>query len=155
MKKQEYSTFDIAKIFGISRARVQEWIDREYITPSLQKAVGKGRRALFSIDDLYCIHAFGMFIKMQFHRNLAKDITSNITFKNVGSGDEDYKFLSIKAQKINSTHGFMFLRDVSVLKNFDNCSDKVQVKNDEYFSFIINLLLIKSEVDILLENNGE
>ena len=78
----EFSTFDVAKILDIKRTRIQEWINSGYITPSIQKAKGKGLKAIFSLNDLYCIQVFRVMREMGIHRNIAKE-HADICFDNV------------------------------------------------------------------------
>lgn len=69
-----FSTFNVEKILGIKRTCLQEWLNRGFIKPSIQKAFGKGSKALFSREDIYKIKLFEVLLTTGFKRDKAKDI---------------------------------------------------------------------------------
>lgn len=69
--KGQYSTFDIVALFLLTRARLQEWIARGFIVPSVEKSVSRGTRNIFSRNDLYLIAVFIHLLEHGMHRELA------------------------------------------------------------------------------------
>ena len=63
----DYSTFDIEKLLGIPRLRVQDWVNRGFVTPS-SPAPGQGRKATFTRKDLYGIMFFQKLLDSGFKR---------------------------------------------------------------------------------------
>ncbi|MBT4485358.1 MAG: hypothetical protein HOC71_16960 [Candidatus Latescibacteria bacterium] len=68
---KDFSTFDIIRIFDIPRERLQDWINRGYIFPSLKTAEGKGTKNIFSHWDLYGIELFQRLIISGHMREIA------------------------------------------------------------------------------------
>lgn len=66
-KLREYTTTDIMKL-GIKRERLKDWMERNFITPSIQKASGQGTKNIFSIYDLYTIKLFEFLVENGFSR---------------------------------------------------------------------------------------
>ena len=54
----EFSLPEICRILDLKRDRIQQWLDRGYISPSIKKASGQGTRNIFSREDLYVIAVF-------------------------------------------------------------------------------------------------
>lgn len=57
VNKNNFSAFDIKNILNINYWRLNEWIRRGFITPSIP-AYGHGTKAVFSIIDCYRIELF-------------------------------------------------------------------------------------------------
>ena len=79
--KTEFSTFDIVKGLDIQRGRLREWMNYEFISPSV-KADGQGTRAVFNLFDVQCVALFRNLIEYGFNREAAagflKDFTKQI-----------------------------------------------------------------------------
>lgn len=79
--KAEFSTFDIVKGLDIQRGRLREWMNYEFISPSV-KADGQGTRAVFNLFDVQCVALFRNLIEYGFNREAAarflKDFTKEI-----------------------------------------------------------------------------
>ena len=69
--ERAYSTFDIVKIFGIKRDRLQDWLMKGYIEPSIERADGIGTRNRFDLWDLYHIALFLYFLDRGFSREVS------------------------------------------------------------------------------------
>jgi DNA-binding transcriptional MerR regulator len=78
--KDNFSTFDVLKIFKISRPRLREWMVRGFIKPTIP-ANGQGTKALFTKEDIYKIALFIRLIKVGFKRKQASELCCNIDFK--------------------------------------------------------------------------
>jgi hypothetical protein len=68
--RDEFTTFDIIKALGIPRERLQDWINRGFIKPTIP-AEGKGTKAIFTRDDIYRIELFQKLIGMGLNRKTA------------------------------------------------------------------------------------
>ena len=72
--KEEFSTFDIIRILDILRERLQVWMNRGFISPSIQVAKGKGSKNIFSRWDLYGIALFYKVTQSGVNRKEARNI---------------------------------------------------------------------------------
>jgi hypothetical protein len=68
--RDEFTTFDIVKALDIPRERLQDWINREFIKPSIP-AMGQGTKAIFTRDDVYSVALFKSFIEQGYNRLMA------------------------------------------------------------------------------------
>jgi hypothetical protein len=57
MEKETFTTFDIIKALGIPRERLQDWMNRGFVKPSIP-ATGKGTKAFFTLLDVYALALF-------------------------------------------------------------------------------------------------
>ena len=71
--RDAYTTFDIVEKLGIKRDRLNDWLTRGYITPSIQRASGQGTKNLFSRFDLYLIKVFEHMLSRGFSREVSTD----------------------------------------------------------------------------------
>lgn len=89
----EFKTPFVTKLFDINRNRFQVWLDRGWVTPSIQKAKGQGRRNKFSKEDLYMIALFKLLVESGFSRELAGRM---FKFFNEGQGYKMRMLLTMK-----------------------------------------------------------
>jgi len=89
-ERREFSTLDIVKLLGIPRERLRVWIDKGYITPSIQTADKQGEKHLFSVVDLYIIEIFKYLIEKGYSRDKACVLIDSLQ-----------KVLKITGNKIN------------------------------------------------------
>ena len=90
MEKNEFTTFDAARICKVKYQRLREWIGRGQIIPSIDKAEGVGTKTKFSRSDLYLISLFKILMEKGFSRDGAKMMVQNtnhwfIAFKLAGN----------------------------------------------------------------------
>ena len=69
-----FSTLEIARILGIHRDCILEWIKRGFIPPSIQKARGHGTQNVYSRWDVYGIALFSALLKNGWSRDKANDV---------------------------------------------------------------------------------
>jgi hypothetical protein len=69
----KFTTFFIIKALGIPRERLQDWMNRGFITPTIA-AKGKGSKALFTLDDVYGIAFFQSLLRKGLNRGVAAGI---------------------------------------------------------------------------------
>jgi hypothetical protein len=86
----DYSTFDVARLFRIDRTRLQEWLKGGYVRPS-RKAQGKGTKAVFTRDDMYRLWLFIRLLDVFRSRAVAAEF-SNLDFEHVGPGRGRIKY---------------------------------------------------------------
>lgn len=149
-----FSTLNVAKILKIERERLRDWIDREFIVPSIQKSKRQGDRSLFSVTDIYGIALFRMLVenvKMSrreasvFIKKWHEHPEANIENVNIMT------FTRLQGNKIEATWSFI---DDEVTKNHKTYIIDIPVKfaNDSPWDFIliVNFKKIKNEVDSIL-----
>lgn len=71
-----FEASDIEKITGINRPRLQQWLEKGFIAPSIQIASGPGTRNVYSIDNVYQIAAIKKMIEFGFSREKAAQIVN-------------------------------------------------------------------------------
>lgn len=54
----EFRASDVEKIVSVKRTRLQQWLERGWIVPSVRVADGPGTRNVYSRNDLYKIAVF-------------------------------------------------------------------------------------------------
>ena len=138
---EEFSTFQVSRLFDIDRTRLQEWIDRGFFTP-FRKATGKGTKAIFTREDLYRLRLFMWLLLWLDSRSRAADALSKVNFKQIGPGKDQYKYLSLKVPSGKGVSGGSF----ELLKEMP--SFKMGIF--DLFLMVINLQGIKADVDRLL-----
>lgn len=115
MKKNEieFSTFDIAKKFGIPRSNLQQYMDRGFIEPSIQKAKRKGDKNKFSLEDLYRLRLFKELHRVGLSQKDAAFESRAVDFDTVIA---KRGWLLIKSEKgeinhtyTNAKNGFLYL----------------------------------------------
>ena len=83
-----FSTFDLVKLFNISRSNIQQYIDRGLIVPSIQKSSGKGMKNIFSKQDLYQFQLFMQLTTFGVQPKYAAAIVQGIEFGGPGEGGD-------------------------------------------------------------------
>jgi DNA-binding transcriptional MerR regulator len=81
VEKEAFSTFEIREKLGIKVDRLKDWMNRGFISPSIQKASGQGTKNLFSRWDLYAIKLFQYLIDRGFSRKIAAECISHTISK--------------------------------------------------------------------------
>lgn len=110
--KTEFSTLDIVKLLNIPRERLREWIDRHYVRPSIKEAEGHGRKALFSLADLYRIEIFNRLTNVGLHRVVGVALT-NYLEEEVLLRDDIYHYSFSRAKRKEKGRGFGVVGEVS------------------------------------------
>lgn len=78
-KSKTYLMADVERITGIKRVRLNVWLEKGWIVPSVQKAQGSGTRNIFSRSDLYLIALFKNFVESGISRAFAGECTRWLT----------------------------------------------------------------------------
>lgn len=145
--KQEFTTFDIAKILGIKRNCIQPWIDGSFIVPSIQKSTRRGTKNIFSREDLYRIRLFQQLLDSGISRGEASIYAKGINFRNVGPGKNDFKYEVYYRRKMKEGKDSGIFTDMNLEKE----EPKIILGDKYSYAFVVNLLLIKEEVDKLVD----
>ncbi len=138
--KKEFTTFDIARILNLNRNSLQTWLDGHFIKPSIQQASRQGTKNIFSREDLYQIQLFMDLLNAGFSREFARKIVS-ISFENVGP-EKRYGIIMIE----KPIQG----KELMIGFSFDREPPKIMMGGKIRYSFVINLLDLKKDVDSLL-----
>jgi hypothetical protein len=82
---EEFLASDIERINNVKRNRLQTWLERGWIVPSIEKASGHGSRNRFSKLDLYGIALFKHLIETaRFAREEAAEFLKAWAYTNKG-----------------------------------------------------------------------
>ena len=163
----EFLAADIEKITGVKRNRLQQWLERGYITPSIQVASGQGTRNIWSRNDLYTIALFKKIIESGLSRKVVSDFLSAGTI-----GGDDVKGIyclvymrgggKVKAESVSFFTEFLLdgtptlhLDPFGVETNVGTIN-LLQIQKDlgmEAFDdvYIVNFFKVKAEVDEKIE----
>jgi len=68
--KNEFSSFDAAKILDLPMERLRQWLKLGFIKPTVP-ATGQGTKAVFTLDDLYGVALFKKLLDAGFTRTVA------------------------------------------------------------------------------------
>lgn len=66
-----YLAKDVFEITGVKRNRLHVWIERGFISPSIQRANGTGTRNIWSKKDIKKIKKFRKLVELGYSRRLA------------------------------------------------------------------------------------
>jgi len=73
-----YTSSDVKEFLGVKVDRLQDWVNRGYVTPSIQQASGQGTKNLYSRDDLILIALFRKLVNRDSTRDAAGRIIKAI-----------------------------------------------------------------------------
>jgi hypothetical protein len=80
MKLERYEQRDITRILGIKRPALQQWIERGFVSPSIEKAGALGRRNVWNKPDMFRLGEFQELIKRGFSRGEASQFLKKFKF---------------------------------------------------------------------------
>ena len=75
--EEGWTTFQIEKELGIKRTRLQEWLVRGFIKPSIHKSTRIGDKNLFSPKDIFDLGRFIFLVEAGVTRKLASKMIYN------------------------------------------------------------------------------
>jgi hypothetical protein len=78
IKQDRFTTFEVRDGLGIKIESLKDWQTRGFITPSIEKAKGRGTKNLFSRFDLYLIKLFESLVQRGFPRKHAAKVLKEI-----------------------------------------------------------------------------
>ena len=153
-----FKAADVVKITGVKRTRLQQWLERGYIHPSIQVASGHGTRNIYNKIDLYNIAIFKKITESGFSRELASKFISMgvITAEQVDKHDTGaamalFILFMRRDDEVKSRLMYYDKEDeVGVLDIRHLMGElKMEAFDDIY---IINFPLIKDQIDQRIEN---
>jgi DNA-binding transcriptional MerR regulator len=134
-----YSTFDTAKILGVTRSSIQQWMNCGYIAPSLEQSVGRGSKNFFSKDDIYRIEMFRILSLAGIPQKEAGKLKNKFNFDVVAKNPEKYRYGVVFYRKSGNSGKKISLGYLS---------QKGRIKDDgPPLRIILDLVQIKAEVD--------
>jgi DNA-binding transcriptional MerR regulator len=134
-----YSTFDTAKILGVTRSSIQQWMNHGFIVPSLEQAVGRGSKNFFSKDDVYRIEMFRILSLAGIPQKEAGKLKDKFNYSLVAKNPDKFRYGVVFYQK----------SDISGKKiSLGYLSLNGRIKDDGHIlRIIVDLVEIKAEVD--------
>lgn len=78
MNQDSYSTKDIIRILGVKKGRLRQWVDNDFIKPSIAHSPGTGRKALYSRKDILLIGLFDKLLSIGIDRHTASEIVDAV-----------------------------------------------------------------------------
>ncbi len=147
--KEHITTSEILKKLHLNRNTFQVWLDKGYISPTIQKSSKQGESNLFSLSDVCCIRLFLKLTNWGLSRIMAADL-SHVSFESVGPGKSQNKFLVYNLQPIKGMEnadwgagGYTLFKSLSEVNNSRTEDDMVFI--------VINLLKIQQEITELFK----
>ena len=132
-----FSTFDILKGMGLKVERLQDWINRGFVAPSIEVANGQGTKNIFSKEDLCKIQLFKSLITHGFSRQEAARCIKNLS----------------PTSDISTAHDFLVLthKDGGFSANGISLKEQSTINLDEEMNcdemLVLNLSKVKEEVE--------
>lgn len=77
-KQNGYLSIDVERFAGVKRSTIESWIERGYISPSIQVASGHGSRNIWSMNDIRKIIIFNGLVKIGFARRLSARLIKEV-----------------------------------------------------------------------------
>jgi len=109
----EFQARHVEKVTGVKQMRLYQWLDRGYITPSIQQTSNTGVRNIYSLEDLYHIALFKKLVE--------SGLSRSVTAKQISQFRQTFSFNEIKTSlKDNKRFTYM-----NVARSFDD--DNVNV----------------------------
>jgi DNA-binding transcriptional MerR regulator len=131
-----FTVYQIAEKLGIPRSNLQQYLEKGYIEPSIEKAKGKGTRNYFSLDDIYRIRIFLRLSQIGFSQREAASFSQAVKSEVLGKKGHNWAMITYGQEKNKLIH----THEGSVLTAL--------IKGNEVIG-VINFLKIKQEMDDL------
>ena len=137
--EKNITTFEIRNAFDIKYGRLREWIDKEYIKPSILKASSAHERHKFSKEDVYYILLFDYLLRTGFSR------------KEAGSKIED-----LVKQKHIKSKGIFSIKYIAFYKVCEEPVMKLEkIKEFKNYSKVLTPEDTNKGIDRLFNEKGE
>lgn len=151
----EFLASDIDTILKLKRNRLQAWIEKKYIKPSIEEATGPGTRNKWSIYDLYTLSMFKKITEAGMSRQLVADILKEGGFDIENISPDMLKklrhrifFLDGGKVKIAIVIGYEKGKPSKI--DIDKLAKQLHV-GDFDMAIVVNLQRIFNEVDIAVK----
>ena len=142
----EFQMMDVEKICELKRTRLQTWMERGWIVPSIQKATGHGTRNIWNRQDLYNIAIFKKITESGWSREVAGDfLVSGVLFFH--ERVDDIKFIvymrhenSVRAAALTYNEG----DDIKI--DIEHLQDNLDMKEFDDM-YVINFVKLRTYID--------
>jgi DNA-binding transcriptional MerR regulator len=140
MDEEEFTTFQVAKILGVSRSSLQQWLDFGFIEPSISAAEGRGTKNLFSREDLYRIEMFRALSRAGVAQKKAGKLGSEFDFDKAARNQQSFRiaYLSYTPDEEGQ---------LKMDRGYKKLDSKVKGGKRFHICILIDLLQIKKDVD--------
>lgn len=158
-KKFSYTSTEAAKILNIPLPRFQDWMARGFIKPS-EPSEGQGKKAIFSILDLYSIRVFQGLLSMGLDRTTSarvlqhyrdyedRCVTSKKTGKTLGLSAQNFVWMNLIGYGVKDKDGN--IKNESIINfSFSDDSNEIEVpkyplkKKPEVIHYVLNINIAK------------
>lgn len=136
----DFTTFDIIKLLDIPRERLQDWMNRGFIKPSIQTAQGKGTKNIFSRYNVYGIELFKRLLDFGVNREVASKFVKHLIgfkFEPI-SGKSGGPFILMRRKDLEDKDGFQYSTNICTLTDGDIDYD---------IAWVINMKNIFEKID--------
>jgi DNA-binding transcriptional MerR regulator len=142
---EEFTTFQVSRILGVTRSSLQQWIDFKFIEPSISVAEGRGTKNLFSREDLYRIEMFRALSRSGIAQKKAGKLRGKFNFDLAAKNPQKFRvaFFSYNPDEKG---------ELQMNMGYKRLGAKVKGKTPFYICILIDLLQIKEGVDQRIEN---
>ncbi len=107
---ERFEQKDITRLLGLKRTALQQWIDRGYVEPSIERAQGPGSRNVWSTEDVLKICVFQELLHAGFSREEAAHLLSAGLFVLVSADNCDF------SPRIGFLHGYILGEDTVAVR---------------------------------------
>ena len=140
MDEEEFTTFQVAKILGVSRSSVQQWLDSGFIEPSILAAEGRGTKNLFSREDLYRIAMFRALSRAGVAQKKAGKLRNEFDFDKAARNPQSFRMAYF-------SYGPDEEEQPEMKPRYKNLDSRVKGRKPFHICILIDLLQIKRDVD--------
>ncbi len=104
-----YTMKDITSKLGIKRTALQQWMERGFISPSIQVAEGHGTKNLWNWEDLLKLAIFQEMIKHHFQREDAAEFLREQQgmVMQLAQGDLESETFAVQVTVTDTAHSFL------------------------------------------------
>jgi len=134
-----FTVYQIAAKLEISRSSLQQYYEKGFIQPSLERAKGKGTRSYFSLEDIYRIRIFLRLSQLGFSLREAAEYSQALDLSILGKGGIDWIKITYENDRQKVSHAALGSIKAEIAKG-----------KAEVFT-IVNYSRIKEEVDRLFK----
>jgi hypothetical protein len=142
---ETYTSFQVRDILKIDYTRLQEWIKRGYVVPTIP-ATGRGTKSKFSRNDLYSIQTFLLLLQRGISREIAAAMVKKSLYGKEIFWNIDIFTYSEKITNYDEDNG-TYVSKMSGGVGFDYDTE------NELFRVQIHLSMIKKIVDSMIMAN--
>ena len=153
---ESFRAAEVTRINGIKRTRLQQWLEKGWIVPSIQVANGHGTRNRYSRHDLYTIGLFKKIIESGLPRRTAGEWLARCREHAVGSGytaDSIWDLPSARSDKSLIVYAKQNRSEPEVFVTDRGPLFQHWIENEEFeWVIMLNLFRIRQDIDREIES---